>query len=236
MKRRMAPLLHRTDPCVVRRATLTMEGVSRMSRLFGSIRKMSLALVALAVVGTSMAPPALAQDNGRHVGWDRNGKASQKAAKRARKAEQKAQKANAQIIVVDPNDRAIDRSRRRSTTRRDTRYSQQRNRTNSGARVYDYRNSRNDPYTTYPQYRQNPYNRNGGYYAGFDRGAYDSQRRNRANPQGHGAYQHGFDGYDPSWGSSSTYQQNYRSAFIAGYQDGYGQRSYSNRYPRNRWW
>lgn len=263
-----------------------------MSRLFGSVRKASLALVALAVVGTSMAPAAFAQDNGRHIGWDRNGKAAQKANKQARKANRKAQKANAQVIVVDPDDRAIDRSRRRTSTRRDDRY-YSRNRTTNGARVYDYRNTPYDPYTPYPQYRQNPYNRsnggyyggnggyygnnggyygnNGGYYgnnpygynypayndnregdidrdevarraqqsgyyAGFERGAYDAQRRNRANPQGHGAYQHGFDGYNPEWGSASTYQQYYRSSFVAGYQDGYGRRSYSNRYPRNRWW
>lgn len=63
-----------------------------------------------------------------------------------------------------------------------------------------------------------------GYYAGFQRGQYDAQQRNQPNPQGHGAYQFGFDGYDREWGSAQTYQQSYRSAFIAGYQDGYARR------------
>jgi hypothetical protein len=71
-----------------------------------------------------------------------------------------------------------------------------------------------------------------GYTAGFQRGQYDAQQRNRSNPQGHGAYQFGFDGFDPNWGSASTYQQTYRSYFVRGYQDGYNRRSYNRSYYR----
>ncbi len=64
-----------------------------------------------------------------------------------------------------------------------------------------------------------------GYYAGYQRGAYDAQQRNRSNPQGHGAYQFGFDGYDREWGSAQTYQQAYRRAFVSGYHDGFARRA-----------
>jgi hypothetical protein len=73
-----------------------------------------------------------------------------------------------------------------------------------------------------------------GYYEGFQRGQYDAQQRNRPNPYGHGAYQFGYDGFDPSWGSASTYQQTYRQYFIQGYNDGYSQRGYTSRYPQRR--
>lgn len=63
-----------------------------------------------------------------------------------------------------------------------------------------------------------------GYYAGIQRGRYDAQQRNQQNPQGHGAYQFAFDGYDREWGSAQTYQQSYRNGFLRGYQEGYGQR------------
>lgn len=75
-----------------------------------------------------------------------------------------------------------------------------------------------------------------GYNAGFQRGQYDAARRNAANPYGHGAYQFGYDGFDPSWGSASTYQQNYRQYFIQGYNDAYGQRGgYNRNAPRRRY-
>jgi hypothetical protein len=121
-------------------------------------------------------------------------------------------------------------------------------------RVYDYRNSPYDPYYNYPSYGNygsygNPYgyaNRRGdlnqqevaeraaqnGYYAGFQRGQYDAQQRARANPQGHGAYQFGFDGFDPEWGSAATYQQYYRQYFIQGYNDAFGRRTFNQRYYR----
>jgi len=133
----------------------------------------------------------------------------------------------------------------------------QRNRSynNDNSRVYDYRNSPVDPYSSYPSYGRNPYdngnngsyngpvdNRRGnmdaddvarraaqnGYTAGFERGQYDAQRdkgRPNPNPQGHGAYQFGLDGWSQEWGSGATYQQYYRSYFIQGYQDAYQQRS-----------
>jgi hypothetical protein len=72
-----------------------------------------------------------------------------------------------------------------------------------------------------------------GYNSGFQRGQYDAQQRNRPNPQGHGAYQFGYDGFDRSWGSASTYQQYYRQYFVQGYQDGYNRRSF-NRSPYRR--
>jgi len=71
-----------------------------------------------------------------------------------------------------------------------------------------------------------------GYYAGLQRGQYDAYQRNSPNPQGHGAYQFGFDGYDREWGSASTYQQSYRSAFVRGYQEGYGRRGGYGSYGR----
>lgn len=71
-----------------------------------------------------------------------------------------------------------------------------------------------------------------GYQAGFERGQYDARQRNRANPQGHGAFQFGFDGFDPEWGSAATYQQYYRAYFIRGYEDGYNRRSNSWRFNR----
>lgn len=137
-------------------------------------------------------------------------------------------------------------------------YSRQRNRNYDRARVwnnqvYDYRNSPYDPYYNYPSYGNYsgggvPYYNNergdespqevaqrgaqNGYYAGFQRGAYDAQQRNRANPQGHGAYQFGFDGFDPEWGSAAVYQSNYRNGFLQGYQDGYNRRTYNRRFNR----
>ena len=73
-----------------------------------------------------------------------------------------------------------------------------------------------------------------GYYAGFQRGQFDASRRDNANPYGHGAYSFGFDGFDPSWGSASTYQQYYRQYFVQGYNDGYGQRGFNRRYNNRR--
>jgi hypothetical protein len=123
----------------------------------------------------------------------------------------------------------------------------------SRVRVYDYRNSPYDPYSSFPSYRRTPYssaptydNSEGdkdrdevaqagaqnGYRAGFERGVYDARQNNRANPQGHGSYQFGFDGFVPEWGSASTYQQYYRSYFVQGYEDGYNRRSSNFRYRR----
>jgi hypothetical protein len=109
-------------------------------------------------------------------------------------------------------------------------------------------NNNRYPYNNYPGYGNGGYydNREGdkdrddvariaaenGYRAGFERGQYDAAQRNHANPQGHGAYQFGFDGFDPNWGSASTYQQYYRSYFVRGYQDGYNRRSYNRDYRR----
>jgi len=128
-----------------------------------------------------------------------------------------------------------------------------RNMDRSRLRIYDHRNSPYDPYSQYPSYRTNPYGNNprydndegdrdrgdvaqagaqNGYTAGFERGQYDAAQNNRPNPQGHGAYQFGMDGFNPEWGSASTYQQSYRSYFIQGYNDGYNRRDSDRRYYR----
>lgn len=129
-----------------------------------------------------------------------------------------------------------------------------RNFARNNSRVYDNRNSPYDPYYNYPSYRDYPgYNNNryysnsegdidreevaeraaqNGYYAGYQRGLYDAQHRARPNPTGHGAYQHGFDGFDPEWGSASTYQQYYRNYFVQGYNDAFSRRQFNRRYSR----
>jgi hypothetical protein len=266
-----------------------------MTGIFSSVRNASLAVLAAALLATMAAPSTALADNGKHLGWQKNGKAAEK---QRRKAERQAQKSG-RVVVVDGNDRN-NRTIDRSSVRRDQNNKVYRDR--NGNTVYDYRNSRVDPYAQYPQYRRNPYNsrypNNGyyntypnynggyygnnypysnsggyygnnypysnsggyyggypnysnregdidrsevaqraaqnGYYAGFERGQYDAQRGNRPNPQGHGAFQHGFDGFNPEWGSASTYQQSYRSSFVQGYNDGYSRRGYSNRFPRRR--
>ncbi len=137
----------------------------------------------------------------------------------------------------------------------DSFYGKARNRSydRSSLRRWDNRNSPYDTYSNYPSYRPNPYENNpvynngegdrdrtevaesgaqNGYTAGYERGVYDSQQRNRPNPQGHGAYQFGMDGFNPEWGSASTYQQSYRSYFIQGYEDGFNRRDSDRRYFR----
>jgi hypothetical protein len=256
----------------------------------------ALAISVIAVLAS--VAPAGAQvhtDNGKHLGWYKNGKANDKQAKRAARLGRQQDDG-----VVVQNGTVIDRNRTRTTAQnryqyRNGYYYDQNGRRytqrngyyydQNGNRVYDYRNGGTyDPYSTYPQYRRQTYpyygnsypnggyygnsypnggyygngypygnsgyydNREGdkdredvaraaaqnGYYAGFERGQYDAQRGNRANPQGHGAFQFGFDGFDPSWGSAQTYQQTYRQYFIQGYNDAYSRRSYTNRFPRRR--
>lgn len=118
--------------------------------------------------------------------------------------------------------------------------------------VYDYRDYQYDPYYTRPgwynsgRYSEYYSNERGdlephevaeraaqnGYYAGYQRGVYDAQRRNKANPRGHGAWQFALDGFDPEWGSASTYRSSYRDWFVRGYNDGYGRRAYDQNYRR----
>jgi hypothetical protein len=132
-------------------------------------------------------------------------------------------------------------------------YSRARNRTYERNRYPNYyifgsTQGGQPPYGQYPGYGGQPNydNREGdkdpedvaragaqnGYNAGFERGQYDGQRRNKANPQGHGAYQYALDGFNPEWGSASLYQQYYRSYFIQGYNDGPGRRNRSYTYRR----
>lgn len=125
-------------------------------------------------------------------------------------------------------------------------------RNNAYVRVYDYRDYEYDPYYTRPgwsnsgRYAEYYSNERGdleprevaeraaqnGYYAGYQRGVYDAGQRNRANPQGHGAWQFALDGFDPEWGSASTYRSSYREWFVRGYNDGYGRRAYDQTYRR----
>jgi hypothetical protein len=118
----------------------------------------------------------------------------------------------------------------------------------SRSRDYDRDRWNNGRFNNYPGYGGGRYydNREGdrdredvarsaaenGYRAGFERGQYDASRRNRPNPQGHGAFQYGFDGFDPEWGSASTYQQYYRQYFVQGYNDGYQRRAFNRNYRR----
>jgi len=75
-----------------------------------------------------------------------------------------------------------------------------------------------------------------GYQDGYQRGQYDrAQGVRRPNPQGHGAYQNAFNGFNPEWGYALTFQQTYRQYFLQGYNSGYGRGSYDRRY-NNRWW
>jgi hypothetical protein len=62
----------------------------------------------------------------------------------------------------------------------------------------------------------------GGYRAGHERGQHDRQiGMQKPNPQGHGAYQFALDGWEPSFGDRSTYQQEFRTSFLRGYDDGF---------------
>lgn len=121
-----------------------------------------------------------------------------------------------------------------------------------GVQVYDDRNYPYDPYYTRPgwtnsgRYSEYYSNERGdleprevaeraaqnGYYAGYQRGLYDAQRRNRPNPQGHGAWQFALDGFDPEWGSASTYRAAYRDAFVRGYDDAFGRREFDQTHRR----
>jgi len=95
-----------------------------------------------------------------------------------------------------------------------------------------------DPYYGAPAYRTSPARialntlaqraAQQGFEDGFVRGQYDrSIGVRRPNPQGHGAYEHALNGWNPEWGGASTFQQYYRSYFLQGYQQGYGGRARS---------
>jgi hypothetical protein len=61
-----------------------------------------------------------------------------------------------------------------------------------------------------------------GYRDGFERGQYDrSIGVRRPNPQGHGAFQFGLDGWQQDWGAEQSYRMYFRQAFLRGYWDGY---------------
>lgn len=60
-----------------------------------------------------------------------------------------------------------------------------------------------------------------GYNQGLQDGSYDGVNATRPNPNGHGAYQFGLDGWDPGWGWGSTYQRVYRQAYLRGYNEGF---------------
>lgn len=65
-----------------------------------------------------------------------------------------------------------------------------------------------------------------GYRDGYDRGQYDQRSGVKTpNPQGHGAYQFGLDGWVEDMGDRSAYQSNFREYFVHGYQDGFNGRT-----------
>jgi hypothetical protein len=205
--------------------------------------------------------PAFA-DNGKHKGWYKNGKAAEKTARKSERAARlnnggvvvgDSVRDNRGVVI----DRSQTRAKRGARTYRDNTgnrvYDYRGSRVDPYASYPQYRRQGSYPYYgngNQPYYGNGsqPYydNREGdidredvaekaarnGYYAGFQRGQYDASRRDNPNPYGHGAYQYGFDGFDPDWGSASTYQQYYRQYFIQGYQDAYGQRGYNRQYNR----
>jgi hypothetical protein len=62
-----------------------------------------------------------------------------------------------------------------------------------------------------------------GFNDGYQRGQYDRQNgTRRPNPQGHGAYQFGLNGWERDRGSSYAYRQSYRQAFLEGYWRAFG--------------
>ncbi len=60
-----------------------------------------------------------------------------------------------------------------------------------------------------------------GYEAGYPLGQRDGQEGERADPQRHTAYRQRSEGYDPSAGARSQYEESYRVGFEDAYQDGY---------------
>jgi len=91
----------------------------------------------------------------------------------------------------------------------------------------------NYPRSGYPAYRGNPniYERGGraygswaantGYRDGVEVGRADANDRETFNPQRSKRYRQGDHDYDSRYGSKDLYRQEYRSAFVQGYEDGY---------------
>lgn len=115
----------------------------------------------------------------------------------------------------------------------DAYYGRTMNRQYDRANLYrDYGRYGYDPYYGSPSYRTAPARlavqaiaergAQQGYSDGYVRGQYDRQLGvRRPNPQGHGAFQHALNGWNPQWGGSSTFQQYYRQYFMQGYEQGY---------------
>jgi hypothetical protein len=146
----------------------------------------------------------------------------------------------------------------------DAYYGRQRNRSyNNRGRGYNGRQRQNDQYNTNPGYGRNSNGNDGayhngryyddregnldrqevtrraaqqGYTDGFARGQYDNSIGARQpKPQGHGAYQTAFNGWNPEWGSARSFQQSYRQYFMQGYEDGFGRRQMNREYTRRGW-
>jgi hypothetical protein len=108
-----------------------------------------MALAAAFAIGAGVAP-ASAADNGKHLGWYKNGKAEEKERRREQAARLNDRTyQNGSSYVYQGGTRV---------------YPQRQRRYNNNTRVYDYRNSRVNPYAGYPQYNSNGYYNNGGYY------------------------------------------------------------------------
>jgi len=69
-----------------------------------------------------------------------------------------------------------------------------------------------------------------GYEDGFEEGRDDGRDRDRFDPERHGKYRSGDDGYSDRYGwTRDQYRDVYREGFLAGYEDGYSQNSQYSR-------
>ena len=75
-------------------------------------------------------------------------------------------------------------------------------------------------YGSYGGYASSPAAQNG-YRDGYEQGRNDARSRNRFDPVGARRYRSGDNDYDRRYGSRDDYKREYRSAFQAGYDQGY---------------
>ena len=65
---------------------------------------------------------------------------------------------------------------------------------------------------------------NNGYATGLESGRDDRRDGKSFDPNRHAHYRDGDSGYHSSYGSKAEYQREYRSAWMRGYEQGYGRR------------
>jgi hypothetical protein len=224
-------------------------------------RNLLLAVSAIVLLAGVAVAPAQAQARIDRDEWRRSDRAERKARKRA----QKDYNRDGVIDRSERQSNRYYRDRNYTGTRNRTQPRVYDYRNSPYDPYYNNPNYRRNPYNPYGNYGGNyGYYGNGypqtdsryydnregdedreevarraaqqGYYEGYQRGQYDRQSGARQpKPTGHGAYQFGFSGWNPDWGSAQTYQQYYRQYFIQGYNDGFGRRNMNSRYSR-RWW